>query len=221
MNEELEDLYENFVRNKKIFKVAGKPVRFARYGGLSPVPQKGFKRWKNVDEPDDIPIGISFDDEEGKKLPPTFHTPPARKGIYAFLWPYVELFLLGGTTKWEYKKDHKGNKIYDPDDVEKKWPEKQIPKMRVFDYYGDIWHHLKETTPRNKILIERGDWIKTSFETYIEALKKEVHNALSSDIFSSWGNTKNAKYDPNWKRTGQPFSNITKDHLEVFIEDLH
>jgi len=160
--------------------------------------------------------------------PPSFHTPPARKGIYAFVWPYIDLFLLNGTTKWEYEKDHKGEKVYygdwtDKDGKpvpEKTIPKKTIPKMRVFDYYGDIWHHLKPHVQKNKILAERGDWVKTSFETFVEALKKEVHSGYSMDVLKDFRD-KDSGYNPNWKRTGKPFTNIGTDHLEVFIEDIH
>ena len=48
-------------------------MKFVRYGGLSSVRQRGY---------DANSTG--------------FHSPPARRGIYAFIWPYVEWFLLNG-----------------------------------------------------------------------------------------------------------------------------
>jgi len=48
-----------------------KKPEFIRFGGLSPVKQRGY---------------TTNDEERG------FHTPPARKGIYAFPRGYIELF---------------------------------------------------------------------------------------------------------------------------------
>ena len=50
-------------------------MKFIRFGGLSSVKQKGYTN-------DESEIYV--------------HTPPARRGIYAFTYPYVEPFLLGG-----------------------------------------------------------------------------------------------------------------------------
>jgi hypothetical protein len=49
---------------------------FITYGGLSLTKQKGHK---SASAPDLTP-----------------HSPPAKRGIYAFVWPYIERFLLGG-----------------------------------------------------------------------------------------------------------------------------
>lgn len=75
-------------------------IKFARFGGLSPVVQKGYRT-----NPKDR----------------GFHTPPARKGFYAFIWPHYEFFLLGGSysklgkknrqEKFEYVRDINGNKV--------------------------------------------------------------------------------------------------------------
>ena len=221
MNKDVEMICEAYLGMKKVFKVDGKPVRFVRYGGLSPVRQRGFKSWKNEgkpypkEDPEDYKPK-TFDEKDVKNLPPTFHTPPAKKGIFAFIWPYVDLFLLGGTDKWTNEKDINGNVIND----EGGSPKKKLPKRKVFDYYGNIWHHLKFHVKQDGILAERGSWVKTSFETFIEALKKEVHAGYSADVFKGFYGTENDPHNPNWKRTGKPFSNLTKDHLEVFIEDI-
>jgi hypothetical protein len=54
---------------------AKRGMTFVRYGGLSPVKQHGFTN------------------DSSKK---TYHSPPARKGVYAFPEFWVEHFLLGG-----------------------------------------------------------------------------------------------------------------------------
>jgi hypothetical protein len=182
-------------------------IKFARWGGLSPVKQAGYGGT-------------------------TFHSPPARKGIYAFVWPYIEKFLLGGYEqigrgKFTYVKDKDGNVIdsdhpsyesesekhnkywsvpmdsdpTNPDYQVKKWALATLTKPKIFDYDGEIWHHLQ--VPGNRILDSKNDWIKTDFDVYREALRKELHNMKSTSPLQR-GST------AGW----------TKDHLEVFIERL-
>lgn len=77
-----------------------KKIKFARFGGLSPVIQKGYTSDYDMMH---------------------YHTPPARKGFYAFIWPHYEFFLLGGDysklgkknrhEKFEYVRDINGNKV--------------------------------------------------------------------------------------------------------------
>jgi hypothetical protein len=76
-----------------------KKLKFARFGGLSSVNQKGYEA---------VAAG--------------FHSPPATRGFYAFVWPYYEFFLLGGSwtnlpwnkgTKFSYIRDKEGNVITD------------------------------------------------------------------------------------------------------------
>ena len=74
-------------------------LRFARFGGLSSVNQRGYDPHKT-----------------------NFHAPPASRGFYAFVWPFYELFLLGAPatddpkvrgSKFSYVRDDKGNIIGD------------------------------------------------------------------------------------------------------------
>lgn len=76
-----------------------KSLRFARFGGLSSVNQRGYK-------------AVTDD----------FHGPPASRGFYCFVWPYYEMFLLGATetsdpwtpgAKFKYVRDNKGNIVDD------------------------------------------------------------------------------------------------------------
>ena len=64
-------------------------LKFVRYGGLSPVHQ-----------------------HYNPKMP-DFHSPPARKGFYAFVYPFIEDFLLSSEIfqphRMEWIKDHNGN----------------------------------------------------------------------------------------------------------------
>ena len=74
-----------------------KNIKFARVGGISPVKQKGYD-----------------------PAMPWTHSPPAKKGIYCFVYPYYVPFLLGGNeysgmeakhSKFEYVKNKNGEKI--------------------------------------------------------------------------------------------------------------
>lgn len=100
-----------------------KKIKFARVGGLSPIVQKGYTT---------------------NKLKMGSHTPPARKGFYAFIWPHIDVFLLGGSwsklgkknrqEKFEYVKDSNGNKvklnIRDFDWEKDEWESELNPKLK-------------------------------------------------------------------------------------------
>lgn len=79
-------------------------LEFIRYGGLSPVKQ------------------IQYETNTG------FHNPPKRKGIYAFVYPYIDLFLIGSTSdvghisnKSAWLKDRYGNLIKSDDFFTDEW----------------------------------------------------------------------------------------------------
>jgi hypothetical protein len=204
-----------------------KDVRFVRYGGLSPVKQKGYGS-------------------------DTYHAPPARKGIYAFVFPYIEKFLIGASEysgvsakhgKFDWVKDRHGSRIdsnkvwkdeeaagrlikdqWGDDDIDRKrvakqygikpsdlhWAEKD-PKddgyyykrpqqRRIFKYNGEIWSHFGDRVKPKDILATKNDWILTSMETYKKALAKELGSRKIDKI-----------------RGEIPYA---KDNLEVFIERL-
>lgn len=143
-------------------------MKFARCGGLSAVKQTHYK-----------------------SIPETFHSPPTRRGTYAFIWPYYELFLV----MWN----------------ERNKKEMETNGFRIFNYDGPIWCHLAET----KSSIMKGGWYKTDTETLEKALKKAINSdrqQLHRDkFFQVWQSTR-GKFNPyKW---------ITKDHLEVFIEHV-
>lgn len=77
-----------------------KRINFIRYGGLSPVKQKQYVSDSDPDK--------------------TFHNPPRKRGLYAFIKGYEELFLIGSTSepnhisgKSQWLKDDNGNLIED------------------------------------------------------------------------------------------------------------
>jgi hypothetical protein len=179
-------------------KVAGKPIIFARVGGLSPVVQKGYKEHR-----------------AGKAGE---HAPPAPKGIYAFVYPYIETFILFGygLDKWRPGKRPNHKDDWMGPDVPRE-PTKKIAGLRKFKYEGPIWHHLQEHTDPRLVLAEKGSWVKTEYDVYVEALRKELHRMRRED----------RRYQAlcptgdRLPRSNNPTFAHCKDHLEVFIEDIH
>jgi len=92
------------MKSNKFDPFKAKELEFVTYGGLSLTKQKGYNS--------------KTAGTEGH-----FHEPPAKKGIYAFVWPYIERFLLGGgyadpkkrgkgqRNRVQYVKDKHGNVI--------------------------------------------------------------------------------------------------------------
>lgn len=199
-------------------------MKFARFGGLSSVKQKGY----------DVSM-------------PWFHSPPARRGIYCFIWPYYEPFLLGGTSysgihtkyaKHEFVKDKEGNivevepyddsidimtykspnfmKVYSSVEIDGKYYKTKPKKVKVFDYQGEVWHHLGHNLKPSEILQTKGGWVLTDMYYFKKAFKKEFSQLIKGykSAHKSWCNGQL----PN------AMNNITKhvciDHLEVFIEKV-
>lgn len=200
----------------KLLYAHGKPVKFARYGGLSSVRQKGYK--VNAE---------------------SVHGPPARKGLYLFLWPYIDLFLLSNrdcsgvdTTypKFEYVKDKNGNRITDKhpsfeklSSSNKNWlepckgdtTEKYVlvrPKHpKVVEYFGELWHHLGEHLKPEQIIKTKDSWVLSTYVDYVFALKKEFHNMAREPFLGSRA---------RWQESNNPTRWWSKDLLEVFIERI-
>jgi hypothetical protein len=169
-------------------------MKFARLGGLSPVKYHRVKA----------------DTERGYSYPP-----PRRKGLYAFIWPYLSPFFYmwkvskilerKGLESWNYEKDCStqiGNKYF------------HIIGYRVFEYEGPIWTHLAvpDEWPRA--------WTKVSTQELQVLLAKEKHN-LNKELTSSY--LKDFEYHISQSLSDDPFKRgrggmYAKDHLEVFIE---
>jgi hypothetical protein len=163
-------------------------VEFVRYGGLAPVKQRGFS-----------------------SSPTTFHSPPARKGLYAFPRFWEEPFLLGGDLntygvknrivrlKDKHGKLVKGGKYWDRSSG-KLWPDVEPDgdgvyswedyihyitvqqKPRKFTHNGPLWHHLGTQLNTAEIIKSRGAWVLTSIDIYKKAFKKEMNYRRKSAI---------------------------------------
>ena len=143
-------------------------MKFIRWGGLSPVVQKGYNPEM-----------------------PTFHCPPARKGLYAFPFPFIEPFLLSG----DFDNNHKEE------------------KGRKFEYDGMIWHHL--TSALGTSQRTRGSWLLTTMKVYEIALRKELHN-MRSTSYHRVGFVEHGDTQKNFQVSTT--RGTSRDHLEVFIE---
>lgn len=227
----LPNIYENIIDEMKFNPFKTKELQFVTYGGLSLTKQHGF------DSHNFLTGSVSL------------HKPPTRKGIYAFVWPYIDQFLLGGyadpkergkgqRNRIQYVKDKEGNVItkdhpeYEKlSNISKNWSFSRNKEgkpwdyerdkneddyktvlyrntnRKKFSYNGPLWHHLESYISQDKILDKRGMWVKTDMETFIEALKKELHQ--------------NLKFDREIGK-GKSISGSVKsggvEHLEVFID---
>ncbi len=147
-----------------------KSIEFVRFGGLSPVNHK-----------------------ELYKLD-TFHSPPVKKGIYAFIFPYIEDFL------WRWKTTN--HKKY------------HINNRKQFKYTGDIWCHFKSQARSLGVGIEyKKEWVKIHTSDLPIVLNKTKHHDRK-DLRCRYDITHPIR-DP-YKRGCGGF--VSREHLEVFIE---
>lgn len=84
-------------------------------------------------------------------------------------------------------------------------------KPKLFDYKGDIWHHLVKHVKKSDIIDAKHGWVKTTFHAYFEALRQ----SSAIDRFNS-ALVDNNKYDADHV----PFYNYFNDMYEVFIEHI-
>jgi hypothetical protein len=218
-------------------------LKFARFGGLSSVNQRGYKC-----------------------IPETFHSPPATRGFYCFVWPHYEMFLLGADwtknpkvtgAKFMYVRDNKNNivtdlhseyeSVYcdrnkywsintseyneflvknedlDCDKFDAKWKLLNLPKFvlvtkpspRIFTYDKELWHHLGEHLKQHQILATKGRWYKSTVQDYRTALEKEMHESRKFTMSHMFD-----KNNKNVMSQKSAFRFSGKDELECFIEKL-
>lgn len=147
-------------------------VRLVRWGGLSPVSQKG--RF--------VPLSKL----EGAQDPTaTYHRPPARRGCYCFPEHVIEMFLVA----WKiYGED--GEKV------------KAFVHPRRFEYSGKLWTHIRIRDSGARYYRTRDQWHETdtdSLPLILERYKWELNRELSSDW--SWEKMKDfSLISRGWKR---------------------
>jgi hypothetical protein len=200
-------------------------IQFIRWGGLSSVRQKGYN-----------------------PAMPSFHAPPARRGIYAFVWPYVEYFLLGTDTfkpeRMKWIKDEQGNKQrYDEKsyDWSKDLDEEQGMYVWKNKKTQEKWHELFDKKDKGEEVPEE-EFDKLRQEHYLAEHIKPKRFKYKGDIWhhlnvpnmavlqrkESWVLTSFSDYvRALFKELGriEEFKKRTGygysyDHLEVFIEKV-
>lgn len=160
-----------------------------------------FARWGDMNRHH---YGVWFD-KEGNKLEPTFHTPPVHRGIYAFIWPYIEPFLAA----WNDKVFKETDKL-----DEYGYPKKKFIHIKKFTHIGEVWCHFVEEAQSLRLGKKYiGSWALVDAKDLSLLLKKIAHvdtKALGKGLF---GDVRN----PYKKGQG---GNMSRDHLEVFIENV-
>ena len=175
------------MREAKFNPFKAKELQFVTYGGLSLNKQKGF-------------------DQARRGEAVTFHSPPARKGIYAFVWPYVKKFLLGGyhdpkkrgkgqRNRVEYVRDKEGNIITSdhPDyekqaDVQKNWsisrPKPGIPddKLDSLDWKDRQTSFLYNNTSRKKFSYSGPLWHHLKDKVSQDKISNEKGEWIKTDM---------------------------------------
>jgi len=162
-----------------------KKLRLARYGGLSAVRQKHYTT-------------------NYQKM--GFHDAPERYGFYAFLFPYIDLFLLTGETgklkNGEFKK--KRDKIAVP--------------YKKFSVEGDIWTHIYlDKKYRYLIKDKRGKWFKINSNDFIKIFKKEYAKMTGEYIELITHNYKKERVNNIFFTVKNPYKLFSTDYLEIFV----
>lgn len=90
-------------------------------------------------------------------------------------------------------------------------------KPRIFDYDGEIWHHLGDYLKPHQVIELNGSWVKSTMDDYLLALQLDIRDTKRDmlKIVKKWDN------DISKYLIRNPYKNFnTKDHLEVFIEKI-
>jgi len=158
---------------------------FVRYGSLNLVYQEGL----NSD---------------------TYHSPPVRRGLYAFPLVLQERFLIGclDQTQSDIFKKVKPGEYKDYEAYQKKLNDIRHTFVKID---GTIWHHLGDHTKKKEIIASNKSWVKTSLCDW----RKIVGRASINDRMSS---------DPScginaFNQAKGICGNYSKDHYEVFFDE--
>lgn len=90
-------------------------------------------------------------------------------------------------------------------------------KPKIFDYDGEIWHHLGDHLKPHQITEASGSWVKSDMDDYMIAFNKEMIQCRSEMLKMA----KESKLKLKDQVNINPLKNFfSKDHLEVFIEKI-
>ena len=91
-----------------------------------------------------------------------------------------------------------------------------MKRPRLFEYDGDIWHHLGHRQKPEQIIATSGSWVKSTMDDYFIALTLEFRSAKKDMIKTM----KDYVAISDLMKQDPYRSHFTKDILEVFIEQL-
>jgi hypothetical protein len=211
---------KDIVNESKYDVHSAKELTFVTYGGLSATKQRGYNSKEN----------------------PTMHSPPARKGIYAFVWPYIEQFLLGGyhdpkergkgqRNRISYVRDKNGNVVNSdhPDyeklaNKEKNWSFSRTVDNKPWDDEKNDWEKEKaiyvlyNNTNRKKF--KYGGEIWHHLEGYCPewTIVNRRGGWVKTDMITFINAFKREIAKTQIPSARHPYTSVM-DHLEVFIED--
>jgi hypothetical protein len=189
-----------------------KSLTFVTYGGLSATKQLGFKKST------------------------TFHAPPARRGIYAFVWPYIERFLLGSVyadpkyrgkgqrQRATYVKDKDGNPItsdhpeYEKaSQVNKNWSFTRTQDNKPWDREENDWEKEKPV----QVLYQNAARKKFQYSGDIWHHLTNVPEHTVINRHGDWVKTDMKTFMDALRKELVVIKkqHYSKDHLEVFIDE--
>lgn len=157
---------------RRVFEKKGndpiKNLKFVRWGGINPVKQKGYN--------------VKLDDFH------SFHSPPARKGMFAFPWPFVEYFLLGvnefNPNRHEWVKRPDGSLINDKDPDAEEW-EKRTKGRIGFTRMPEKGKH-KSLTDERLIIRQQyqdGKIDKNEYDKRVKEIEDDVQKRVNKGWF--------------------------------------
>lgn len=169
-----------------------KKIKLARYGGLSPVKQTHYT--------------TNFEEM-------SYHGAPEKYGIYAFLHPYIDWFLLSGDTG-KIKKYKEGQKF------KNKHSKLNVP-YRIFSVEGYIWTHIKPAPKYMNLVKEiRGSWFKIHSSDFPIVFKKEFSRMTGKTAESYTHDNENNRINKLSLTIKSPYKYICTDYLEIFIPKI-
>ena len=137
----------------------------------------------------------------------SYHGAPERYGIYSFLFPYIELFLLTGKT----------GKLKEFDEAITKRETLLVPyKKCSVEGYMDT--HIKPSPKYMSSVKEvRGSWLRMDANDFIVIFKKEYANMIGEYNKYSTHNWNGDRVSELTYTCKSPYKLFSKDHLEIFI----
>jgi len=186
------------------------PIRVKAREKSEKAPKIMFARWGHMNPKQDKRKEKAFSKSEELGSPIVgFHHAPEHRGIYAYIWPYIEPFLAAWNKEMMVKigTDEYGE------------PEYRFPPIKKFQHHGDIWCHFVQEAKEFGVGKEyKGSWVKVDTKDLPLLLNKVVSRDIKSLKGDKWLGQEKGKPRPiadPYKRGKGGF--ISRDHLEVFI----